>query len=229
MTDDWSDKGIENFRHRNLGYVKFCQALDDGRLTAGENITQSELSDMLGISLSPLRETLVLLEEYGLVEVKQRSGIKVFYPEVSFIRENMQYRAMIETYAMPVLVRNVTDEWIAQMRSGHLDLRQEWEATTPDRSNGLPSKSRHLDRVFHAGIVEPMGNEAIRAAHKRVGHNVQLARKVHMTSFRKTHYLDTITEHMRVLDAVEAGDTAEAITALEAHFRLATHRLFIDP
>ena len=48
----------------NDGYVKFRQALRDGRLQAGMTVTQGEMCKLLGMSLSPLRETLVLLEEY---------------------------------------------------------------------------------------------------------------------------------------------------------------------
>lgn len=229
MTTDWSDKVGGGFRHSNLGYNRFCEALNDNRLSAGMTLTQSQLSKVLGISLSPLRETLVLLEEYGLVEIKPRAGIRIFYPDVSFIRENMQYRSMIEVFAMPVFVRNVTDEWLTDIRAKHLELQAEWRAHRGDRDPVSQGKSQLLDRLFHVGIVKPLSNDAIISTHKRVRHNVHIARKVHQTSFGKAHYLDTIDEHMRVLDAVQAGDATEAISALEAHFRAATHRIFIAP
>lgn len=227
--NDWSDEGFEEFRHRNLGYMRFCEALDDNRLSAGMTLTQSQLSIILDISLSPLRETLILLEENGLVEIKPRAGIRIFYPEVTFIRENMQFRSMIEIFAMQVFVRNVSEEWLADMHCKHLELRAEWQASKHARDTQSESKSRLLDRLFHGGIVEPLGNEAIQETHKRVIHNVHIARKVHQTSFGKTHYLDTIDEHLRILDAVKSGDTEKAIEALEAHFQTATHRLFIAP
>ncbi|MBK8084216.1 MAG: GntR family transcriptional regulator [Devosia sp.] len=66
--------------------------MQSGRLEAGMVVTQNELCDLLGLSLSPLRETLVLLEEFGLVEIKPRTGIRIVYPEVAFIRENYQFR-----------------------------------------------------------------------------------------------------------------------------------------
>jgi len=228
-TDDWSEEENGEFQHSNLGYNRFCEALSDNRLSAGMTLTQSQLSELLGISLSPLRETLVLLEEYGLIEIKPRAGIRIFYPEVSFIRENMQFRSMIEVFAMPVFVRNVTEKWLTDMRSRHFELQAEWRTHKHDRDDASASKSRLLDRLFHGGIVEPLSNNAIQSVHKRVGHNVHIARKVHQTSFGKAHYLDTIDEHVRVLDAVKSGDTAAAIAALEAHFRAATHRLFIAP
>lgn len=226
-TGDWNKKVNEDPQHSNAGYLRFCEALNDNRLLAGMTLTQSQLSKLLGISLSPLRETLVLLEEYGLVEIKPRAGIRIVYPDVSFIRENMQFRTMIEVFAMPVFVRSVTDKWLADLRSKHMELQAEWSAHKNDRNEDLESKSQHLDRLFHGGIVGPLSNNAILRAHWRARDNVHIARKVHQTSFGKAHYLDTIDEHMRVMDAVQAGDSTEAVAALEAHFRAATHRLFI--
>ena len=76
------------------GYRRFRQAMQEGRLQPGMIVTQNELCAILGISLTPLRETLVLLEEFGLVEVKPRAGIRVVYPEVTFIRENYHQNAL---------------------------------------------------------------------------------------------------------------------------------------
>src|SRR5882724_11573257 len=67
----------------NEGYLRIRQALRDGTLQAGMTVTQSELCDLLKVSLSPLRETLVLLEEFGLVDIKPRAGIAIIYPDVS--------------------------------------------------------------------------------------------------------------------------------------------------
>jgi len=58
---------------QNEGYRRFRRALEEGTLKAGMNLTQSELCKLLDLSLSPLRETLVLLEAYGLVEIKRNS------------------------------------------------------------------------------------------------------------------------------------------------------------
>ena len=218
-----------DFAHSNSGYTLFCNALNDNRLKAGMTLTQSELSDVLGISLSPLRETLVLLEEYGLVEIKQRAGIRIFYPEIAFIRENMQYRSMIELFAIPVFARNVEKEWLKAMLQAHHSLLSDWLASDADRDDTLELRSRQIDRSLHAKIVAMLANAAIGNHHKRICQNIHLARKVHQTSFGKHHYVETIKEHMDILRAVENNEPLAAREALEEHFRSATHRLFIAP
>ena len=90
----------------------FVQAILSEKIMVGDVIKQSELCDILGISLSPLRELLVLLEELNLVQVKPRSGYKIIYPDVDFMRENMQFRIMIEKNAVESFLNEVTDSWI---------------------------------------------------------------------------------------------------------------------
>ena len=63
---------MSDVRQDNEGYRRFREAMQAGKLQAGMVVTQNELCDLLGLSLSPLRQTLVLLEEFGLVEIKPR-------------------------------------------------------------------------------------------------------------------------------------------------------------
>ena len=90
----------------------FVKAILSGDITLGDVIRQNELCEILGLSLSPLRELLVLLEELDLIEVKARSGFKIIYPDIDFMRENMQFRVIIETHAIETFVDNVSDDWI---------------------------------------------------------------------------------------------------------------------
>ena len=78
---------MTDVRADNEGYRRFREAMQAGILTPGMVVTQNELCELIGLSLSPLRETLVLLEEFGLVEIKPRTGIRIVYPEVALIRE----------------------------------------------------------------------------------------------------------------------------------------------
>ncbi|MDP1729689.1 MAG: GntR family transcriptional regulator [Devosia sp.] len=211
-------------RHDNEGYRRFREALQEGTLQAGMIVTQNELCDLLGISLSPLRETLVLLEEFGLVEIKPRTGIRIVYPEVAFIRENYQFRIMIEVYALRAFGDTVTEEWLANMRARHEECRSELQG-----SGSFEVAQGHIvavDRKFHRDIVEALENRAILETHTRLQENIGMAKRVHQRSIFRTQLIDTIDEHLRVLSCLEKRDVAGAIANLEAHFRASTHRTF---
>ena len=211
-------------RQNHEGYRRFREAMQSGKLTAGMIVTQNELCDLLGLSLSPLRETLVLLEEFGLVEVKPRTGIRIVYPEVAFIRENYQFRIMIETYALRTFGETVTEEWLANIRARHEECRKELSGSV-----SFEDAQRNfsiLDRKMHRDIVEALDNRAILDTHARLQENLNMAKRVHQRSVFRGQLLDTIDEHLKIITALDQRDVDGAVESLAAHFRGATHRTY---
>ncbi|MGN6486650.1 MAG: GntR family transcriptional regulator [Devosia sp.] len=208
----------------NEGYRRFRAAMHDGRLKAGMVVTQNELCDLLGISLSPLREALVLLEEFGLVEIKPRTGIRIIYPEVAFIRENYQFRIMIEVYALRSFGDTVSKEWLANMRESHEECRRNLTDGGPFQEEQL--RFLALDNRMHHEIVEALDNRAILDTHTRLQENIRMAQQVHRRPGFRAALLETIDEHLKVIDCLENRDIDGAVQALEDHFRASTHRTF---
>jgi DNA-binding GntR family transcriptional regulator len=207
-----------------LGYRRFRQALQDGRLTAGMTVTQSELCELLDVSLSPLRETLVLLEEFGLVEIKPRTGIRIVYPEVAFIRENYQFRMIIELYAIKVFASSVTRDWLDSMRSRHEALRGELLAS--EQPESVQARHFALDRRMHREFVESLDNRAILEAHNRLQDNIDMARRVHQPSVFRAHLIETVDEHLKIIGRLEQRDVDGAAASLSSHFRNSISRVF---
>jgi DNA-binding GntR family transcriptional regulator len=207
-----------------LGYRLFRDAMDRGTLEPGMTLTQNDLCSILGLSLTPLRETLVLLQSYGLVKVKARTGIHIVYPDVAFIRENFQFRIMIELGALAVFAQSDISGWLAEMTEAHDRSARDLAGTGNIEEAILAFIA--TDRKFHADIVGVLNNRAISATHRRLQENIGLARKAHKRTVFRQQLLDTVEEHRRVLAALSEGDIARATEALEAHFRDSTHRTF---
>jgi DNA-binding GntR family transcriptional regulator len=211
-------------RQNHEGYRRFSEAMQSGKLIAGMIVTQNDLCDLLGLSLSPLRETLVLLEEFGLVEIKPRTGIRIVYPEVAFIRENYQFRIMIETYALRTFGETVTEEWLANIRARHEECRKELSGSVS--FDDAQRNFSILDRKMHRDIVEALDNRAILDTHARLQENLMMAKRVHQRSVFRGQLLDTIDEHLKIITALDQRDVDGAIESLAAHFRGATHRTY---
>jgi DNA-binding GntR family transcriptional regulator len=207
------------------GYRRFRQAMQEGRLQPGMVITQNELCAILGISLTPLRETLVLLEEFGLVEVKPRAGIQIVYPEVAFIRENYQFRSVIELHAIRAFLPRAGRQWLADMRARHETLRE--VASDKTVAADLNATFIALDSDMHVSFVGALENRAISAAYARIMDNINLARQVHERTELRTRVLDSLREHLAILDSIETGDAEGAVTNLELHFRASAYRTVV--
>ena len=207
------------------GYRRFRQAMQEGRLQPGMIVTQNELCAILGISLTPLRETLVLLEEFGLVDVKRRAGIHVVYPEVAFIRENYQFRSVIELHAIREFQPRSTRQWLADMRARHQGVME--SANTDLAAADLNSTFVKLDSDMHVSFVEALENRAISAVYARIMDNINLARQVHDRTAVRTRVLDSVREHLAILESLERSDTEGAVTNLELHFRASAYRTVV--
>lgn len=207
------------------GYRRFRQAMQEGRLQPGMVVTQNELCTILGISLTPLRETLVLLEEFGLVEVKRRAGIHVVYPEVAFIRENYQFRSVLEIHALRTFLPRAGRQWLIDMRTRHHNLRDvaSNEAVVADLNTSFTT----LDSDMHLSFVETLENRAISAAYARIMDNINLARQVHDRVALRTRVMDSLGEHLAILDSIEKGDAEGAVANLERHFRASAYRTVV--
>lgn len=208
----------------NEGYAAFRAALLDERLSPGATLTQDEMCAVLGMTLSPLRETLTLLEADALVTVRHRAGITVLNPDVAFIRRNFQFRTMIEREALPRFSEAVEDNWLKRTIADHQDALARVKAR--EAAPALERRLRALDWTFHSTIVSVLHNAMISETHYLLQENLKLARVLNQDMASPSKVGEALSEHCVILDRLEMRDTDGALKALEAHFRAAIHRAF---
>tara|TARA_B100000929_G_scaffold94180_1_gene73874 strand:- start:4670 stop:5323 length:654 start_codon:yes stop_codon:yes gene_type:complete len=203
----------------------FVQAILSEKIMVGDVIKQSELCDILGISLSPLRELLVLLEELNLVQVKPRSGYKIIYPDVDFMRENMQFRIMIEKNAVESFLNEVTDSWIENQIEIHKEALSTLQNT--DDLEAHNSKIIEIDQAFHREIVKALKNKAISKAHEYAQIKLRIARRVHRRFPPVKTNKNALEQHINILEIIKSRDASSVISSLDAHFALSIHNTLV--
>ena len=72
------------------------QAIVDGRVVPGQRLKEEELAQQLGISRTPVREALLVLQTEGLVEASPNRGATVRSYEVSDLADMYELRALLE-------------------------------------------------------------------------------------------------------------------------------------
>lgn len=194
----------------------FVQKILSGDIQVGVVVRQTELCEILEISKTPLRELLVLLRELELIEVKPRAGFKVLYPDIEFMRENMQLRVILENHAIGAFNEIVTDEWIeVQIREHEKALR---DLENAGELQALNESIFELDRNFHRVIVAALENSAVSKAHEYTQIKLQIARQVHLrTPPRKTNMV-AMQDHLTILAALKTHNLDDIRAALEVHF-----------
>lgn len=207
----------------NLGYKRFFDALIAGRLQFGQTLRQEELAEILGLSLSPMRETTTLLEAEGMVQVRRKLGITVFRLDVNFIGETFQFRGMLEREGLRKFASMVTPDWIAAMRAQHLAVIELVRAAaTPDL---FRTPVRELESAFHESFIAAYDNRQIETVYARLAQKMYIIRLHNMVAVGPANTEKSMREHIAIIDALASHDTGGAIAALEAHLQGVLHRV----
>ena len=174
----------------------------------GYRFTEEEICKEFGVSRSPVRETLRMLEEHGLVEKVPYRGCTVKQPDVQAINELYDVRAIlelavVEQLATAVQPPNLLEGWarrwnelarvsaFAQVEA--LDLAQE-------------------DREFHEALARATGNRTLFDMLDTVNERLHFMRMFDITTVERLW--DTCSQHLRIVDAIGAGDVAAAEYAM---------------
>lgn len=198
------------------------QAILDGVLSPGDNLTELKLSAELGVSRTPVREALRQLELEGLVRTIPNKGAVVVGVSEKDIDDIYTIRTHIEGLAARWAADNITDEEIAALRE-IVELQEFYV------SRGDTVQVWHLDTRFHELIYECGRSRPLRHTLSSFHHYIQKARAL---SFKTTSRArEAVQEHRDILEAIARRDaeaaefvTAEHIKNAKSNF-LEKHRL----
>ena len=205
------------------GYLAFIEALVTGRLRLGQTLKQEELCVILGISLSPMREATTLLEAEGLITVRRRIGITIFYPDVKFVGNTFQFRGLLEREGLTKFARSVDAAWLKQVRDDHLAMID--HLRTADDPAAYREPMRRLEHDFHGSFIAALENHQIDTIYQRLTQKMFLIRLINMEAVGPDKSILSMREHLAILDALDRRDAEGASAALDQHLRGVLHRV----
>lgn len=217
-TDDSAAPSVQ----RSGAYERFLQCLMQGAFRPGRLVTQREICDATGSTITAVREALKRLEGEGIVTLIPQRGIRILDIDEKTINDAFRMRLMVEIEA----VRAYADQ---ADKSAAIELRSRTEAaanatvTTPEPLDLSEINARTaLDHEMHRLFVNAMGNAFADELFDRILGRLQLSRLV----FRLRNYTDdrAIREHLNILDFVIEGDPDSAGTAMETHLQASWRR-----
>jgi DNA-binding GntR family transcriptional regulator len=183
-------------------------AIVDGRLAAGERYSVGALADRLGVSRTPVREALLVLERQGLVRFERNKGVRVLAPSASDLEEVFALRVLLEVPA--------TRRACARLTADDLDaLDGELAAMAAAAAVSDEGPFMAHDQRFHEIVLDAAGNRRLAAQVDQLRDHVRLRGA---STVGRSRDLATIhAEHVAIRDALRAGDAAAAAEAMRAH------------
>ena len=122
------------------------EAILDGRLEPGSRLKEEELARDLGISRTPVREALLVLQAEGLTETTPNRGAVVRAHDGADLVDLYQLRALLEGYAARQAAVRVSDEEIELLRESC----DRFDAIAGDDIRELVGENLLFHRAIHA-------------------------------------------------------------------------------
>lgn len=192
--------------------------------------TERELAARMGVSRSVVREATKRLEQQGLLEIRQGSGIRavdrlhkplngsleLLLPDVAErLRQLLEVRRMIEPEIAQMTAERASPAQVAELRATHQRLV---EAVTH-------TESVEADMAFHRALARCAGNQI--AALLLNSLSELLATSLAL-GYQRVTTTSPIREHGAILEAVARGDGKAARRAMEKHLATAAADLKLE-
>lgn len=184
----------------------------DGRLSPGTKLHLDELKNVLGVSLSPLREGLSRLTAEGLVTVEDQRGFSVAPVSKHNFLEIIDLRKMLEIKALRSSIERGDDAWEAQVLATHHLLSklegQRWKKTHFDQW-----EAKH--RAFHQALIGACNSPLLLSFSQMLVDMNHRYRRIF--NFKNPPKRDIGQEHQELTDTALARDADKACALLKAH------------
>lgn len=189
--------------------------LISGRIESGARVSERRLAEALGVSRTPLREVLLILERERLVERGPTGALRVTTLSRKDVEDIYACRMRLETLAVREAARNASEAQLDEMRR---EIQGAREAHLRGDVDGL---IEHNGR-FHDLVYESSGNDWLQMLAEPLRNQLFRAR-VDLTRHALRDRFDE--EHNRIFEALVRRDfdAAEEMTALHIQSDLELH------
>ncbi len=168
-------------------------------------VTERELGEFFRVSRSMLRETLQTLDAYGMIEKRQKLGVRLRPVSDEEWQEALDVRSRLEAYAIGIAVTKITPADIAGLR--RLDASLEAALAADRRDEAVFYENR-----LHSAIVRISG---CRMVLRMLEHTRLLEHTLWAADGHGHPDEPAPVSHRMIIDALEARDPkcAELIAA----------------
>ncbi len=234
------DKKVPRFSRADEVYQQLKSDVSDFKLVPGDRFTETEISDRLGVSRTPVRQALFRLQQEGFVEVLFRSGWRVLPFDFDQFEELYDLRMVLETTAARRLCSSAptldasqsalplegagapwggpaprrTDKGVNRKLLD--DLAAIWLVAPGQRSSDTVQVAQ-WDEAFHCALVAAAGNAEMARVHSDVTDRIRVIRRL---DFTKQPRIDaTYEEHAKILQAIQHQRGDQAALLLRSHIQ----------
>lgn len=202
---------ITQIKHRNLRsqIVAILRAgIVAGEFPVGKIYSALSLAKKMGVSVTPVREAILDIENSGLIEIVRNRGFRVLSMTDSDLDEIRDLRQMLEVPAMSLVIQHASDT----------ELQAVWPILAELESisgQGDVVRFLDLDQAFHMQLMELTGNHRLACLVGNLRDQTRLSAIADLV--RQGSVAHTLKEHTAILQALIDRDERCATEAMSHH------------
>ncbi len=184
--------------------------ISNGVISPGSKINDQEIAACLGVSRTPVREALIELSKYNLIEMYPQKASVVAPVSYRMIREAAVAREALECAAVSICCK-MTDPSVFARIAENIELMQFYISKKDQNKNLELDVSYHRELFTIAGM--PLSHDFLC--------NLEIHyRRIIGLSFYEGKEYAMVEDHRSILDAILAHDEEKAIASMKKHLNL---------
>jgi DNA-binding GntR family transcriptional regulator len=200
-------------------YQRIRGAIVQGDLAFGEQLSETQIGKLLGMSKAPVRAAFMRLKDNGLVKIVPQSGTYVFSPSAEDVRGLSQLRAVLENEALH-----------EAMKHRPAQLLQRLDAALVAMKTAIAAKDwtayGNADNAYHRAIIEESGNPYLVHAYYLGAAALEALRvRLQAGGLRER----SIGEHIEMAKLLRARQVEKAAKLLRLHILVINDSLDVLP
>ena len=182
----------------------------NGKLSLGQQITESFLQKTFGLSKTPIRESLALLKGEGLVVSEVHKGFRVFKMDEKDLSEFCEYRLALESQALKIADNNNRLELVKELKK----FIKEFEESI--KKNDFV-KYNLTDTKYHKSFFLLSSNRYLLKTYENINGIIETIRNHSAAFLVKNVDLGTIKGHKLIHNHIKGKNLNLALNELDKH------------
>lgn len=194
---------------REVVFNNLRDAILNGQLHPGERLLENQLAEKLGVSRTPVREALRMLEQENLVALVPRKGAQVLDLSADDIRSVLEIRQALEVVAIRHACQDgMSEEDIALLK----ELNGRFERAFEEKNYEEVAQS---DEMFHDVIFRAANNRRLELIVSNMRAQVYRYRMAYLKVFETRTAV--VNHHQNIVRAIETHDEALGVKTMTDH------------
>ncbi len=193
---------------REVVFNTLRNAIIQGEFQPGERLMEVTIANKLGVSRTPVREAIRMLELEGLVVMLPRKGAQVAHITVSDLRDALEVRMAIEALSVRLACERIDE-------AGKEELKNTCMAFKEAINSKLVPAIVEGDEAFHNSIYKATKNQKLINIAQNLREQVYRYRVEYVKDF--LYHDKLIVEHDQITLAILKGDAETAEKIMNEH------------